>query len=56
MVTATFCEQDILDVLGGDVLTEGEAIRFLEQNGKYIEAAMVRAGFEAITDLWLEAA
>ena len=55
MVTATFCERDILDTRE-DITTEGEATRFLEQNGKYIEEAMVRAGFEAIADLWLEVA
>ena len=55
MMTATFCEQDILDARE-DIITKEEATRFLEQNGKYIEEAMVRAGFEAIADLWLEAA
>jgi hypothetical protein len=54
-VTATFCEQDILDTRE-DIITKEEATRFLEQNGKYIEEAMVRAGFEAVVDLWLDAA
>ena len=54
-VGTAFCEQDVLDACE-DITTEEEATRFLEQNGKYIVEAMVRAGFEAIADLSLEAA
>ena len=54
-VGTAFCERDVLDARE-DITTEEEATRFLEQNGEYIVEAMVRAGFEAIAALSLEAA
>ena len=34
--------------------TRDQAKAFLDQNHKYIEEAMSKAGFEAIENLWLE--
>jgi hypothetical protein len=45
--------QDVLDTRE-DITTKVDALRFLEQNSKHIEAAMVEASYVAIENLWLE--
>ena len=48
-VTTTFNVQDVLDV--HDDFSEARAKEFLAKNKAHIEAAMCRAGFQAIEDL-----
>ena len=45
---------DVMDVaeLKGDVMTEEEAIDFLERNSRQIQDDMVERGWESITTLY----
>lgn len=53
--TAIFTAVDVLDVVSQchdcETMTPIEAETFLDENKKYIEEAMVRAGFDAINTL-----
>jgi uncharacterized protein involved in high-affinity Fe2+ transport len=55
--TVTFTNVDVQDVAldpHGQELTQEQADAFLRRNAKYIEEAMVNAGFEAIDTLLFE--